>query len=352
VTLTAATATPIVLGDRYRLGARIALGGSAEVYEAADTRLNRRVAVKLLLAADRGPDHEARFVEEARLLAAVGHPHLVPLLDAGLDGERRYLVMPLIEGEDLGRMIRRGPLPPSQVARIGAALAAALAHIHARGIVHRDLKPANVLMAPHGGIYLADFGIARAWDGPADTATGCVVGTAGYLAPEQARGRGALPASDVFSLGLVLLEAFKGEPEYTGPPMERLAGVVHRPPRIPKDLPAPWRALLASMLCAEPERRPTAGQLRGLIDPGPAPVPVALPMAAPAAVPVAVPGAVPASVSALAPVPFPVAVPAAVDEAPASPAHAVYHRPGWTPGGRHRSARPGRHGAMRKGRLP
>ncbi|NUR57709.1 MAG: serine/threonine protein kinase, partial [Catenulispora sp.] len=251
MTLTAATQT--VLGDRYRLGERIALGGSAEVYEAVDTRLSRRVAVKLLLAADRGPDHVARFAEEARLLAAVGHPHLVPLLDAGLDDDRRYLVMPLIEGEDLARVIRRGPLPPPRVARVGAALAAALAHIHARGIVHRDLKPANVLMAPHGGIYLADFGIARAWDGPADTATGCVVGTAGYLAPEQARGRGAMPASDVFSLGLILLEALKGEPEYTGPPLERVAGVVHRPPRIPAGLPATWRALLAAMLCAEPE---------------------------------------------------------------------------------------------------
>ncbi|NUP48394.1 MAG: serine/threonine protein kinase [Catenulispora sp.] len=314
MTLTAAG--PTVLGGRYRLGARIALGGSAEVYEAVDVRLARRVAVKLLLAADRGPDQVARFTEEARLLAAVGHPHLVPLLDAGLDGDRRYLVMPLIGGEDLARIIRRGgPLPPPAVARVGLALAEALAHIHARGIVHRDLKPANVLMEPHGGIYLADFGIAHAWDGPQDTATGCVVGTAGYLAPEQARGNGAMPASDVFSLGLILLEALTGRPEYTGPPMERLAGVIHRPPQIPPGLPPQWRALLASMLCPDPVRRPTAGHLRGLIA---SPVPMPMPVSAPA----------------------PLAAPPASSTPPEAE---VYHRPGWTPGGRHRSARAGRH---------
>ncbi|GAA2063901.1 hypothetical protein GCM10009839_89130 [Catenulispora yoronensis] len=308
MTLTAATQT--LLGDRYRLGERIALGGAAEVYEATDVRLSRPVAVKILMAADLGPDHVARFAEEARLLAAVGHPHLVPLLDAGRDGAWRYLVMPLIEGEDLGRVIRRGPLPAVDVARVGAALAEALAHIHARGIVHRDLKPANVLMDPYGGIFLADFGIAHAWDGPARTAAGSVVGTAGYLAPEQARGHGALPASDVFSLGLILLEALTGQPEYTGPPLERLAGVVHRAPRIPENLPPQWRALLASMLCLDPARRPSAGQLRSLISPG---------------------GAAPRH---------------------RKPQDDVYGRSGGTTGARRRSGRTGRHGATRKERLP
>jgi serine/threonine protein kinase len=254
-----------LLGNRYRLGERIALGGAAEIYEATDLRLARPVAVKILTADDRGPEQVVRFAEEARLLATVGHPNLVPLLDAGRDGAWRYLVMPLIQGEDLARIIRRGPLPEPAVARVGTALADAMAHIHALGIVHRDLKPANILIEPGGGIYLADFGIAHSWDGPDHTAAGCVVGTAGYLAPEQARGRGANPASDVFSLGLILLEALTGQPEYTGPALERIAGVVNRSPRIPQGLSPQWRALLASMLCRDPAKRRTAGQLRSLI---------------------------------------------------------------------------------------
>ena len=263
MTLTAVTQA--LLGNRYRLGERIALGGAAEIYRATDVSLRRAVAVKLLLADDREPEQLRRFAEEARLLAAVDHPHLVPLLDTGRDGAWRYLVMPLIPGEDLARIIRRRPLPPAEAARVGAALADALDHIHARGIVHRDLKPGNVLMEPGGGIYLADFGIAHAFDGPANTATGCIVGTAGYLAPEQARGRGATPASDVFALGLILLEALTGEPEYVGPPLERIAGVVNRPPRIPPELSPHWREVLALMLRRDPGRRPPAGQLRDLI---------------------------------------------------------------------------------------
>ncbi|GAA1987077.1 serine/threonine-protein kinase [Catenulispora subtropica] len=322
-----------VLGGRYRLGERIAVGGAAEIFAATDVRLARPVAVKVLLAADHGPEQVGRFAEEARLLAAVGHPrhpHLVPLLDAGRDGDRRFLVMPLIQGEDLARIIQGGPLPPAEVARLGAALADALAHIHARGIVHRDLKPANVLMDPKGGIFLADFGIAHAWDGPTDTATGCVVGTAGYLAPEQARGRGAVPASDVFSLGLVLLEALTGRPEYTGPPLERVAGVVNRPPRIPDRLSPQWRALLAAMLCVDPGRRPTAGQLRSLICPGDLP-------AAP----------VPARHRRPEPAGSGVDGAGVADEREKD----VYHRPGWTPGGRRRPERAGRHGTIRKERL-
>jgi serine/threonine protein kinase len=257
--------SPVLLGSRYRLGPRIAQGGAAEVYAATDVHLGREVAVKILKADDGGPELARRFAEEARLLAAVGHPNLLPLWDAGRHGGCRYLVMPLIHGEDLARIIRRGPLPPPEAARVGAALADALDHIHARGIVHRDLKPANVLVEPDGGIFLADFGIAHAWDGPVHTAVGRVVGTAGYMAPEQAQGLGAQPASDVFSLGLILLEALTGRPEYTGPAMERIAGVVNRQPRIPAGLSPQWRSVLATMLRREPARRPTAGRLRDLI---------------------------------------------------------------------------------------
>jgi serine/threonine protein kinase len=322
-----------LLGGRYRLGERIALGGAAEIFAATDVRLGRPVAVKVLMAEDRGPELVGRFAEEARLLAAVGHPrhpHLVPLLDAGRDGPRRYLVMPLIQGEDLARIIRQGPLPPAEVARVGVALADALAHIHALGIVHRDLKPANVLMELSGGIYLADFGIAHAWDGPAVTAPGCVVGTAGYLAPEQARGDGARAASDIFSLGLVLLEALTGRPEYTGPPLERLAGVVNRAPRIPDVLSPQWRALLAAMLCADPDRRPTAQQLRSLICPVEPPTTSA-----------------PARHRRPAPAGSAAEVLGAADPCERD----VYRRNGWTTGVRRRPERAGRHGAIWKERL-
>ncbi|WP_370374573.1 protein kinase [Catenulispora sp. GP43] len=266
VSLTAVSAVSQgLLGNRYRLGERIGLGGAAEIYQAADLRLRRAVAVKVLRTGDDRRDFTARFVEEARLLAAVDHPNLVPLLDAGRHGAWRYLVMPLIHGEDLARIIGRGPLPPAEVARLGVALADALDHIHSRGIVHRDLKPANVLVEPDGGIFLADFGVAHAWDGPVHTGSGLVVGTAGYMAPEQAQGCGPMPASDVFCLGLVLLEALTGQPEYPGPALDRIADVVNRPPRIPADLSPRWRALLATTLRREPGRRPTAGQLRDLI---------------------------------------------------------------------------------------
>lgn len=328
MTLTAGSQT--VLGGRYRLGGRLAVGGASEIYEAVDVRLARPVAVKVLVPSAPGPEQAGRFAEEARLLAAVGHRHLIPLFDAGVDEGRRYLVMRLVRGTDLAGVLRRGPLPPAEVARVGAAMAAALAHIHARGIVHRDLKPANILVESRGGIFLADFGIAHSWDGPTHTATGCIVGTAGYLAPEQARGLGASPASDVFSLGLVLLEALTGRQEYTGPAMERLAGVVHRPPRIPEGLSPQWRALLSAMLLHEPDRRPPARNVAGLIgqDGDPLGPPVRPPLA---------PGP---------PLRAPVS---AVDLASAAEAcdRDVYHRRGRTPGGRRRRpARAGAHGAI------
>ncbi|MFL6114309.1 MAG: serine/threonine-protein kinase [Catenulispora sp.] len=328
MTLTAGSQT--LLGGRYQLGRRLAVGGASEIYEALDVRLTRPVAVKLLVPSAPGGEQAGRFAEEARLLAAVGHRHLIPLLDAGVDDGCRYLVMRLVRGTDLAGELRRGPLPAARVAGIGTAMAAALAHIHARGIVHRDLKPANILVEPRGGIFLADFGIAHAWDGPNHTATGCIVGTAGYLAPEQARGLGASPASDVFSLGLVLLEALTGRQEYTGPPMERLAGVVNRPPRIPEGLSPRWRALLAAMLLREPDRRPPARNVVGLIcqdgDPlGPParpPVPSVPPMREPAS-----------EVGAV--------------EVTEGCDRDVYHRRRRTPGGRRRRpAGAGAHGAI------
>jgi serine/threonine protein kinase len=328
VTLTAGS--QIILGGRYRLGGRLAVGGASEIYEAVDDRLARPVAVKVLVPSAPGPEQAGRFAEEARLLAAVRHRHLIPLLDAGVDDSCRYLVMRLVRGTDLAGVLRRGPLPPAEVARVGAAMAAALAHIHTRGIVHRDLKPANILVEPRGGIFLADFGIAHSWDGPTHTATGCIVGTAGYLAPEQARGLGASPASDVFSLGLVLLEALTGRQEYTGPAMERLAGVVNRPPRIPESLSPQWRALLAAMLLPEPDRRPPARNVVGLIrqDGDPLAPPVRPP--------------VPSVSPALGPAPE--AGLAVVAEARDRD---VYHRRARTPGGhRRRPARAGAHGAV------
>ena len=143
-------------------------------------------------------------------------PHLLPLLDAGVDRGLPYLVMPVVEGPSLQR--QQAPLAPDQVRRIGAAAAGALAYIHGRGILHRDITPGNILLDRRDGVFLTDFGIAKAWDGPDLTAENLIPGTLGYLAPEQAEGRGASAASDVYALGLVLLEALTGVREYSGTP--------------------------------------------------------------------------------------------------------------------------------------
>ena len=186
----------------------------------------------------------------------------MPVYDAGTDDAGRpWVVMELVLGETLADALRRGPLEPVRTAEVGRVLAEALAHVHAEGLVHRDVKPANVLLGRDGRVRLTDFGIARLVDAARVTATGLTVGTAGYLSPEQVTGSHVGPPSDVYSLGLVLLECLTGAREYPGTAVEVALARLSRQPRVPADLPAGWPGLLEAMTAREPAGRPTAGEV-------------------------------------------------------------------------------------------
>ncbi|MFH9725487.1 protein kinase [Streptomyces sp. NPDC017254] len=273
--------TAHALSGRYRLDRPLGRGGAADVYEALDLRLRRTVAVKTFRPEDThgtgaqcGEDARrtgAQCGKEARLLARMNHPGLVRLYDTGNDDGLPYLVMQLIRGTTLqGRMARK-VLTPAETCRLGTALASALAHVHDRGVVHRDVKPSNILLDRTDTPHLSDFGISRCFDEPADSPAegdGTLIGTAPYMAPEQALGQNAGPAADVYSLGLVLLEALKGEAEYRGAPLEAALAHLHRPPVLPSGLPSELAGLLTAMTARAPEARPdAAGCARVLADP-------------------------------------------------------------------------------------
>ena len=213
--------TQSLLGERYRLDELIGRGGMASVWRATDTVLGREVAVKRLhpgLLADE--EHAERFRREALLVARLSHPNLVHLLDRGEDAQGPYLVMELVEGENLKTLVRReGALAPAEAARICAQVGRALAYAQSQGVVHRDIKAQNVLLTPDGAVKLADFGIARSIesDGQASlTRTDMLVGSADYLSPEQADGRPVDARTDVYSLGIVLYECLTGALPFRG----------------------------------------------------------------------------------------------------------------------------------------
>jgi hypothetical protein len=249
--------TAHVVAGRYRLDDLLGRGGAADVYEGVDLRLRRPVAVKVFRP-DGAADTEERFDSEGRLLAQLQHPGLITVYDCGRDDGTPYLVMELVRGTTLRRRIAAGPLAPAEVCRIGAALASALAHVHGAGVVHRDVKPANILLDEAGVPHLTDFGISRLLGTTVQTVPGALVGTAAYMAPEQVLGRGAGPAADIYSLGLVLIESIKAELEYDGAPLEAAIARLHRPPAIPQDIPAALVELLEAMTDADESRRPDA----------------------------------------------------------------------------------------------
>jgi serine/threonine protein kinase len=255
------------LAGRYRLEGVIGRGGMADVHRALDTVLEREVAVKLLRMHAVTDHDRARFREEAQLLAGLEHPGLVAVLDAGVsDDDIPYLVMELVDGRTLVPFCRGAAVPAGQVAAIGVLLAQALAYVHERGIVHRDIKPGNVLVGDDGRVRLADFGIARMLgDTPGHTDTGTTVGTAAYLAPEQVRGEPVTSASDVYALGLVLLEALTGRPTYSGRPLQVALARLEAAPLIPASLPTGWPSLLTRMTAMDPADRPTAEQSAALL---------------------------------------------------------------------------------------
>ncbi len=247
---------PTYVAARYRLDALIGRGGTAEVWRAEDSSLGRAVALKLVTVPT--DDSSARAGEEARLLARLSHPGLVPVYDAGNDERGRpWVVMELVLGETLADLIQRGPLDSQRTAGIGASIASALAYVHAQGLVHRDVKPGNVLLGDDGRVRLTDFGIARLVDSARVTSTGMMVGTASYLAPEQVRGETVGPPADVYALGLVLLECLTGRREYSGSTIEVALARLERQPVVPADLPAGWPGLLRAMTARAPDDRPS-----------------------------------------------------------------------------------------------
>jgi eukaryotic-like serine/threonine-protein kinase len=260
----------VVLAERYELHDVLGRGGMADVYRATDRVLDRQVAVKVLRDSAGDETDRLRFTAEARTLAGLSHAGLVTVLDAGITAEQPFLVMELVEGTTLGRLCAARPLAPDRVRMIGAQVADAVAYAHGRGVVHRDVKPGNVLVGRDDRVKLADFGIARLLgDTVRHTRTGHAIGTAAYLAPEQVQGEELTPAVDVFSLGLVLLEALTGVRAYPGTPTESALARLSRPPHVPVELGDDWRTLLTAMTAREPADRPTAAQVAERLQPEP-----------------------------------------------------------------------------------
>lgn len=261
-----------LLHNRYELMDLIATGGMGEVWRAHDGRLNRDVAVKLLkpeLASQKG--FLDRFRIEARNAALLTHPNVCAVFDYGeaeteADGESTntaYLVMELVPGEPLSSIItREAPLEPGRVLDYMRQAAAGLGAAHAAGVVHRDVKPGNLLVTPDGTVKITDFGVARASGQSNLTATGQVMGTAQYLAPEQALGERVTPAADVYSLGVVGYQALTGAVPFVRESQvaTALAQVNDTPPPLPATLPRGVRDLIMGLLRKEPQERPANGR--------------------------------------------------------------------------------------------
>jgi serine/threonine-protein kinase len=207
-----------LLPTRYRGAQPIGKGGMGEIYRATDTMLGRAVAVKMLPDRYAGDsDVRGRFMREALAAARLsGDPHIVTIYDVGEHDERPYLVMEYLSGGSLEDQLRDGPVPLGRALRWLEQAAQALDHAHAAGVVHRDVKPANLLLDRNDDVQVADFGIASATGLDSLTMTGTVMGTAGYLSPEQAQGERATPASDRYGLGVLAFELLTGSRPYSG----------------------------------------------------------------------------------------------------------------------------------------
>ena len=260
-------AVPALLRGRYRLGKLIGSGGLAGVYRARDEFLGRDVAIKIFRATASAEADFRRQEEEVNVLARLSHPNLVTLLDAAVDrtdakNPRVYFVMELVEGTDLEQHLRDGSLTPRQIAQLGFNAASGLEVVHDRGVVHRDIKPSNILLATYLNddnrvtAKITDFGIASVGSVDPLRPNELVTGTVAYLSPEQASGEIVTTASDVYSLGLVLLKCFTGEVAFSGPPQTAALARLIDDPAIPDSVPADWEPLLSAMTSRVAADRP------------------------------------------------------------------------------------------------
>ena len=281
--ITAASPVPLIPGTRlgsYEITAKLGEGGMGEVYRATDSHLKRAVAIKVLPAAVAGDaDRLARFQREAEVLAALNHPNIAAVYGLEKTPDLTALVMELVEGDDLSTVIARGPIAWADALPIAKQIAEALEAAHEQGIVHRDLKPANIKVRPDGTAKVLDFGLAKAMAPPSPEAAagkpgyamnsptltahatqmGMIIGTAAYMAPEQARGRVVDRRADVWAFGVVLYEMLAGRRAFEGEDISvTLANVIKDEvhwPALPADVPVPIRHLLRRCLEKDPRRR-------------------------------------------------------------------------------------------------
>lgn len=251
-----------VLAGRYEVIRPLGHGAMAVVDLARDIELDRPVALKRLaenLARDE--DLRARFLREARLAARLAHPNVVRVFDVGVDGQRPFIAMEYVEGETLAELVaRRGRLPATEAAELGVQICTGLAAVHEAGLVHRDVKPQNLLLGRDGVLKLGDFGIALGTEGTRLTLTGTVLGTVGYLAPEQARGEQVTAAADIYAVGAVLYELLAGEPPHRAESLAELGRTgAFRTPDVSaraRDVPPGLALAVTECLAERPEDRP------------------------------------------------------------------------------------------------
>ena len=253
-----------ILGGRYEIIAKLGSGGMSHVYQARDTILNRKVAVKVLrsdLAEDK--DFVRRFQVEAQAVASLSHPNIVSIYDVGQENGLPYLVMEYVEGLTLREIIQKeGPLSPAETVNLGVQVCAALAHAHEKGIIHRDIKSHNILVTPGGRVKVTDFGLARVMSTPSATMTlsGTVMGSVHYLSPEQAQGGETGPKSDLYSLGVVLYETVSGRLPFQGdnPVTIALKHLQGPPPALRKEnlaIPRGLERIIFKALAKDPAQR-------------------------------------------------------------------------------------------------
>jgi serine/threonine protein kinase len=259
---------PLLLG-RYRPNQLLARGGHSMVFRARDENLGRDVAVKLFSSGSH--DDVARFRTEVGVLAGLRHHGVVSILDAGIDDSsphdpRPFLVMELVEGDTLRAVLEAGAPTTKRIGEIAFEVAETLEYVHARRVIHRDVTPTNIMIVDYGTRFsrprarLTDFGIAIQAT-PSQELEEETLGTAAYLSPEQVRGDTLTTASDIYSLGLVLLECFTRTIAFPGTPVQSALARLDRDPELPDTVPEPWRTLIRSMTRADPARRPSAADV-------------------------------------------------------------------------------------------